>query len=45
MTKEDEKNKTEDKTNDFEKAIKDRLKKDGISEEWMEDHLIIDFPS
>ena len=28
--------------NEFEKFLKDKLKKDGINEEWMKKHLIID---
>ena len=27
----------------FEKALKDKLKKDGVSKKWMQDHLIVDF--
>lgn len=29
-------------TEDFEKFLKDKLKKDAINEEWMKKHLIID---
>ena len=32
----------EDKKVDLEKVIKDQLKKDGISEEWMKEHLIVE---
>ena len=28
--------------NEYEKLLKDKLKKDGINEEWMKKHLIID---
>jgi hypothetical protein len=27
---------------DFEKLIKEKLEKDGVSKEWMKDHLIIE---
>ena len=27
---------------DFEKLIKEKLAKDGVSKEWMKDHLIIE---
>jgi hypothetical protein len=32
----------ENKKVDLEKIIKDQLKKDGISEEWMKEHLIVE---
>ena len=28
--------------NEFEKLVKEKLKQDGINEEWMKKHLIID---
>ncbi len=28
--------------NEYEKLLKDKLKKDGINEEWMKKHLVID---
>ena len=40
----DEHNEHDDPADSFEREIKQRLKNEGYSDKWMQDHLIIDFP-
>ena len=41
----DEHNEHDDPADSLERAIKQKLKDEGISESWMDDHLIMDFPN
>lgn len=41
----DEHNEHDDPADNIERALKQKLKDNGVSESWMNDHLIIDFPN